>query len=96
MTDIRKSKVTVGLDGSKIWFVDGKVHRIDGPAIEYLDGSKSWYVDGKLHRIDGPAIEYANGKKEWFIFGEEYEDKELYEVTSSILLMLFPDMRSEK
>jgi len=83
-------------DGTKKWYVDGKLHRIDGPAIEYPNGTKEWWVDGKLHRIDGPAIEHSDGSKKWFIFGKEYFYKELYEVTSSILLMLFPDLRSQK
>ena len=34
-------------NGTKSWFVDGKHHRIDGPAIENSDGSKYWCVDGK-------------------------------------------------
>jgi hypothetical protein len=34
-------------NGSKYWYVDGKLHRTDGPAVEYSDGSKEWYVDGK-------------------------------------------------
>jgi hypothetical protein len=44
-------------NGSKHWYVDGKHHRIDGPAIEYANGSKHWWVDGKRHRIDGPVID---------------------------------------
>jgi hypothetical protein len=33
--------------GNKYWYVKGKRHRLDGPAIEYSDGSKYWYVEGK-------------------------------------------------
>jgi hypothetical protein len=35
-----------------------KLHRTDGPAIEYalMDG-KDYYFEGKRHRTDGPAIE---------------------------------------
>ena len=35
-------------DGSKYWFVDGELHREDGPAIEHINGDKYWFVDGKL------------------------------------------------
>lgn len=36
--------------GDKTWWnQDGKRHRTDGPAIEYVDGSKSWWVDGKKY-----------------------------------------------
>jgi hypothetical protein len=34
-------------DGSKHWYLDGKLHREDGPAIEYTDGTKFWYLDGE-------------------------------------------------
>jgi len=54
-------------NGSKVWYVDGKRHRTDGPAVERADGDKSWYVDGKRHRTDGPAIEWANGGKSWYV-----------------------------
>ena len=30
----------------KEWYVNGKLHREDGPAVEWEDGSKSWYVNG--------------------------------------------------
>jgi hypothetical protein len=28
------------------WYVNGKLHRTDGPAVECDDGAKSWYVNG--------------------------------------------------
>ena len=40
-------KVKVWTDGSKHWFLNGKLHREDGPAIECTDGSKCWYLNGK-------------------------------------------------
>ena len=49
--------------------MNGKLHREDGPAVEYANGSKAWYLNGKLHREDGPAVEYSNGDKEWWIDG---------------------------
>jgi hypothetical protein len=59
-------------DGSKAWYVDDKLHRLDGPAIEGADGSKQWYVDDKLHRMDGPAYEYADGSKVWYVDGKRH------------------------
>lgn len=35
-------------DGNRHWFLNGRLHREDGPAIEWSDGSKFWYLDGKL------------------------------------------------
>ena len=34
-------------NASKHWYVDGKRHRTDGPAIEWGDGTKFWYLNGK-------------------------------------------------
>ena len=61
---------------TKTWFVDGKCHRLDGPAIEYPSGSKEWFVDGLRHRVDGPAIEYADGSKQWWIEGNKITELE--------------------
>jgi hypothetical protein len=30
-----------------LWFLNGKCHREDGPAIEHPNGTKSWYINGK-------------------------------------------------
>jgi len=50
--------------------MNGKLHRVDGPAVEYTDGNNSWYLNGKLHRVDGPACEWADGKKDWYLNDE--------------------------
>ncbi len=57
---------------------NGKLHRDDGPAIEWSCGTKSWFINGKCHRDDGPAQEYANGAKEWFINYKKYYTEEAY------------------
>ena len=33
-------------DGYKAWYLNGKCHRVDGPAREFSDGSKEWCIDG--------------------------------------------------
>jgi hypothetical protein len=34
-------------DGNKYWFLNGKEHRVDGPAVEFADGTiKKWYLNG--------------------------------------------------
>jgi len=55
--------------GTKLWYLNGKYHRVDGPAVEDADGSKHWYLNGKQHRVDGPAWEGANGSKGWWLNG---------------------------
>ena len=34
-------------DGTKFWYLNGKNHKMYGPAIEYSDGKKYWFIDGK-------------------------------------------------
>jgi len=59
--------------GTKLWSLNGKLHREDGPALECADGYKAWYLNGKRHREDGPALELANGSKYWYVDGEKIE-----------------------
>ena len=61
-------------NGDKQWFLNGKLHREDGPALECANGDKVWWLNDKLHREDGPAIECANGDKEWFLNGELHRE----------------------
>ena len=63
-------------NGSKGWYVNGKLHREDGPAYIGSDGTKYWYVNGKCHRTDGPAVEYAAGTKAWCVNGRELTEAE--------------------
>jgi hypothetical protein len=62
--------------GTKEWYLNGKLHREDGPAVEYADGTKIWYLDHKRHRTDGPAIEYADGTKIWYLNGERLTESQ--------------------
>lgn len=67
-----KSMTTFGTTtwhNGKMYSANKKLHRYDGPAIEWNNGDKEWHINGKRHRIDGPAIEYANGTKKWYLFG---------------------------
>ena len=40
------NKVRVYDKGELRWYLDGKLHREDGPAIENIDGTKEWYING--------------------------------------------------
>ena len=68
--------VEVQDNGAKHWYLDGKLHREDGPAIECSDEAKFWFLNGKRHREDGPACEYADGSKYWYIDGKELTEAE--------------------
>ena len=64
-----KYRVEVDDDGT-YWFAgtgaERKLHRADGPAIEYNDGSRDWYQNGQRHRAGGPAVEYSDGYRAWY------------------------------
>jgi hypothetical protein len=74
--------VKVYPNGTKYWYLNGKYHREDGPAIEWADGTKSWYLDDKRHREDGPAIEQADGTKFWYLNGIGMTEEEHQQQTN--------------
>lgn len=78
--------------GDKFWYLNGKLHREDGPAVEYADGYKSWYLNGKRHREDGPAIECADGDKAWYLNGNKVTEEEHKRQTSKVVEMTSVEM----
>jgi hypothetical protein len=54
------------LENKTEYYYNGKLHREDGPAVEYVNGTKLWYQNGQYHRLDGPACEFTNGDKFWY------------------------------
>jgi len=54
------------------WYQNGKLHRLDGPAVECTKGYKEWYQNGQRHRLDGPAVECRNGIKVWYQNGQRH------------------------
>ena len=61
-------------NGDKVWYLNGKHHREDGPACEWANGYKVWCLNGKRHREDGPAIECVDGTKEWWLNGKRHRE----------------------
>lgn len=59
--------------GAAHWFVQGKRHRTDGPAIE-SDQGKQWWIDGQLHRVGAPAKDFVSGVEEWWLFGKRHRE----------------------
>ena len=51
------------------YYLNGVLHRENGPAVEGFNGIKEWYWAGLRHRALGPAIEYPDGSKEWWHHG---------------------------
>lgn len=68
------------------WWLNGKLHREDGPARTLTSARtptqpagvilcREWWVDGQLHRKGAPAIEFedANADDEWYEHGQKCE-----------------------
>jgi hypothetical protein len=69
-------------DGSRYWYLNGKRHREDGPAVEWPSGTRQWYLNDKRHREDGPAVQYANGTPEWWLNDVKYTEEEFIKKTA--------------
>ena len=69
-------------NGDCEWWLNGKKHRIDGPAISHdSDNYFEWWVDGKRHNENGPAICFANGNYSWFIDNINYSQSEFLAIS---------------
>ena len=56
-----ESELKIDSNGSKIWYLNGKKHRENGPAIIYPDGIKFWYKYGELIKVLYDGKEYKAG-----------------------------------
>jgi hypothetical protein len=56
-------------NGRQEWRQNGKLHRLDGPAVIYPNGRQEWWMDGDLHREDGPAIIDHDDSQMWYQYG---------------------------
>jgi len=68
-----KQYIFAHVDGDIFYYKDPEktiLHRLDGPAIEWVGGNKEWLVNGMLHRLNGPALEYSDGSNQWYVNGE--------------------------
>ena len=70
-----KYEVHMWSTGATFWYLDGKLHREDGPAVEHSTGTKEWWINNELHREDGPAHEGASGKREWWLHGKKVREE---------------------
>ena len=58
--------------GTRHWYLNGELHREDGPAKITRNDIQIWYNYGRIHREDGPAIKYPDGGEEWCINGKRH------------------------
>ena len=69
--------------GKRYW-VDGELHREDGPAWIWPDGTFEWYKKGVLHNDFGPAVIDIDGTFEYWVDGNEVS---LEDIQRKIYLM---------
>ena len=95
MTDYIKYEVKVYTDGYKSWYLNGELHREDGPAIECANGDKHWFLNGEClteeeHRVRMyPVVETPN-TKELFTIVEIKENT--YDGSATLTVDIEPEM----
>ena len=60
--------------GNIHYYLNDRLHRTDGPAVEDSDGARYYYIHGKYHREGGPAVEYICGGKKYYINGKLHRE----------------------
>jgi hypothetical protein len=65
--------------GTKIWVLNNRRHREDGPAVERGNGTKEWWIRGERHREDGPAIEYNDQSICYYLNSYWYEENDYWQ-----------------
>jgi hypothetical protein len=68
-----ESTLAIAPSDYKEWRLNGKLHRVDGPAIEYANGDKTWWLNDK----------YYFSFEEW-----KQEVRNYYDTQEDYLLML--------
>ena len=74
---------TIDFAGRLRWYLNGQLHRENGPAVVNPDGTQAWYLYGEKHRIDGPAVIYPNGIEEWHLNGIQHEPKNKFNIITN-------------
>jgi hypothetical protein len=80
-------------DGDNVYFLNDKLHRTNGPAIEYVSGSKCWYLNGFEHNDKGPSGVYDTHLKLWHINNKH---QTLKNTTTTLKPQIFQYQLNEK
>jgi hypothetical protein len=71
-----KNGLVISEIGTRIYYLNDRFHRENGPAIEYISGSKEYWIHGQLHREDGPAAEFSSGIKWYFLNNQRFDTEQ--------------------
>ena len=55
--------------GTRIYRLNGVLHRQLGPAVIFENGTEIWYQRGERHRLGGPAVTMNTGEQYWYLSG---------------------------
>ena len=84
----------------RVWLLDGRPHRTDGPAIMDVDSPfEEWYQHGVLHREDGAARVTRAGDRHFFWRGAEFFwtlPEALWADMGSRIELICPDPRTPR
>lgn len=69
--------------GNKRWYLNGKLHREDGPARTTSIGLQEWYLNGSRHREDGPALIVPGVSESWYLNGSRHREDGPAQVNST-------------
>ena len=66
LLSLLKTEIVIDEHGTEYYYINGKLHREDGPAIIYNNGHKEWWINGHrvsesgtaLHRLDHITLKF--------------------------------------
>ena len=68
-----KNGKEIDIWGDEAWYKDGELHRLDGPAREWIDGRKEWWIRDKLYKTKESYFNSLPKKsKEKCLFSEDF------------------------
>lgn len=73
--------VSIKENGDKYWYLNDKLHREVGPAIELANGSKAWYLEGNKVKCSSQQ-EFDNHVK----IVKTADEKKYYDVKVEVML----------
>ena len=50
------TEIKIDEDGTKKYYVNGLLHKEDGPAVEYSNGDKEWWINGEFIKFKNNDI----------------------------------------
>ncbi len=74
LADQPQPEMAIERDGTRVWRLDGHLHRDGGPAVTCPDGTEQWWQHGQLHRDGGPALSCPDGTEQWWQHGQLHRD----------------------